>query len=235
MIYNYIPGPARTATRWGQIGPSLRFLLIFAARAQCTGSARSGAHRGGRRRPERLKLTGKHRMSMLYRPLVGLTASRRRPEPPEAPQWPMRGSCRSAHRTPAGGRLGSLSRRSAPPPTPPALPARLARVVLAMAAGHASGSSTCDRRSDRAVSQECKSQWETSGGGGSSWNGSPDCRRRRARSGRASTLMGCGLSPPRRSPADDATSPASRSISSSSARRLIHKPSDQEVEFALRS
>ena len=64
-----------------------------------------------------------------------------------------------------------------------------------------------------------KSQWETSGGGGSSWNGSPDCRRRRARSARPSILMGCGPSPPRRSPADDATSPASRSISSSSARR----------------
>ena len=109
------------------------------------------------------------------------------------------------------------------------------RQILAIAAGHASGSSTCDRSGDRAVSQECKSQWETSGGGGSSWKGSPDCRWRRARSGRASILMGCGPSPPRRSPADVTTSPASRSISSSSVRRLIHKPSDQEVEFALRS
>ena len=57
----------------------------FFCRAQCTGSARSGAHLGGRRRPERLKLTGKHRMSMLYRPLVSPLASRGRPEPPEAP------------------------------------------------------------------------------------------------------------------------------------------------------
>ena len=60
-------------------------VLRFFCRAQCTGSARSGAHRGGRRRPERLKLAGKHRMSMLYRPLVRLPASRGRPEPPGAP------------------------------------------------------------------------------------------------------------------------------------------------------
>ena len=107
---------------------------------------------------------------------------------------------------------------------------RLASVILAIAAGHASGSSTCDRRSDRAVSQECKSQWETSGGGGSSWNGSPDFRRRRARSGRASTLMGCGPSPPRRSPADDATSPASKTTSSSSVEPVWQNFLDSEKE-----
>ena len=92
---------------------------------------------------------------------------------------------------------------------------RRVSAMLAIGAAHGRGSSTCDRRGDRAVSQECKSQWETSGGGGSSWKGSPDCRWRRARSGRASILMGCGPSPPRRSPTDVTTSPASKSTSSS--------------------
>ena len=169
-------------------------------------------------------------MSMLYRPLVRLPASRGRPEPPGAPL------CEAPARARNTRLLEVESDRSALAPLcATAHCSRLASAILAIASGHASGSSTCDRRGDRAVSQECKSQWETSGGGGSSWNGSPDFRRRRARSARASTLMGCGPSPPRRSPADDATSPASKTTSSSSVRRPIHKPSDQEAEFALRS
>ena len=151
-------------------------------------------------------------MSMLYRPLVSPLASRGRPEPPGAPL------CEA----PARARNTRLLEVGSDPALAPlcatAHCSRLASAILAIAAGHASGSSTCDRRGDRAVSQECKSQWETSGGGGSSWNGSPDFRRRRARSARASILMGCGPSPPRRSPANVTTSPASRSISSSSVR-----------------
>ena len=45
----------------------------------------------------------------------------------------------------------------------------------------------------------------------------------------------CGPSPPRRSPADDATSPASKTTSSSTGERLYDKPFDQDVEFAHRS
>ena len=109
---------------------------------------------------------------------------------------------------------------------------RRVSAMLAIGAAHGRGSSTCDRRGDRAVSQECKSQWETSGGGGSSWKGSPDCRWRRARSGRASILMGCGPSPPRRSPADVTTSPASRSTSSSPVVPVFWNHLDSEKEMA---
>ena len=114
---------------------------------------------------------------------------------------------------------------------------RRASAMPVIVAAHGRGSSTCDRRGDRAVSQECKSQWETSGGGGSSWKGSPDCRWRRARSGRASILMGCGPSPPRRSPADVTTSPASKSTSSSPGERVWQNflDSEKEMELALAS
>ena len=226
---------ARTHKNRKITSTSTPVLRLF-CRAQCTGSARSGAHRGGRRRPERLKLAGKHRMSMFYRPLVRLPVSR-------------------------GTLKAALNLQGAPLCEAPAR-ARNTRLLEVesdrsrAALRHRPLLPPCQRypgdscwpcqrlkhlrptrrsSSQSGVQKPVGNKWETSGGGGSSWNGSPDFRRRRARSARASTLMGCGPSPPRRSPADDATSPASRSISSSSIRRPIHKPSDQEVEFALRS
>ena len=87
-------------------------------------------------------------MSMLYRPLVRLLASRGRPEPPGAPL------CEA----PARARNTRLLERSKATALAPLCAtthcSRLASAILAIAAGHASSSSTCDRRGDRAVSQE---------------------------------------------------------------------------------
>jgi hypothetical protein len=153
-------------------------------------------------------------MSMLYRPLVRLPASRGRPEPPGAPlcEAPARARNTRLLEVESDRSRAALRHRPLLPPCQrypgdSCWPCQRLKHLRPT------------RRSSSQSGVQKPEQWETSGGGGSSWNGSPDFRRRRARSARASILMGCGPSPPRRSPADVTTSPASRSISSSSARR----------------
>ena len=87
-------------------------------------------------------------MSMLYRPLVRLPASRGRPEPPGAPL------CEAPARARNTRLLEVESDRSRAALCATAHCSLLASAILAIAAGHASSSSTCDRRGDRAVSQE---------------------------------------------------------------------------------
>ena len=148
-------------------------------------------------------------MSMLYRPLVRLLASRGRPEPPGAPL------CEAPARARNTRLLEVESDRSR---------AALRHRPLLPPCQRYPGDSCwpCQRLKHLRPTRRSSSQSGVQKPVGNEWRRwvklellTRFSSETSSKCSRASILMGCGPSPPRRSPADVTTSPASRSISSS--------------------